>query len=112
LHLGYNIESVSRDNNHNNNKFHVIARNSNSKSIEIKSDQLLVSVGRGPNSDILDLVKTGVQLNEKGFVKVDDYLETNIKGIFAIGDAVGKYQFKYNSNNEAKYVYHNIHFIH
>jgi mycothione reductase len=32
LHLGYNIESVSRDNNHNNNKFHVIARNSNSKS--------------------------------------------------------------------------------
>ncbi|MPZ07210.1 MAG: dihydrolipoamide dehydrogenase [Nitrososphaeraceae archaeon] len=105
VYLGYNTESVSRDNG---NEFHVIARNSNGKSIEVESDQLLVSVGRGPNSDILDVTKTGVQLNERGFVKVDEYLETSVKGIFAIGDAVGKYQFKHNSNNEAKYAYHNI----
>jgi mycothione reductase len=35
-------------------------------------------------------------------------LETNIEGIFAFGDAVGKYQFKYNANNEAQYAYNNI----
>ncbi len=105
VYLGYNTESVSRDND---NEFHVIARNSDGKSIEVESDQLLVSVGRGPNSDRLEVTKTGVRLNEKGFVKVDEYLETNVKGIFAIGDAVGRYQFKHNSNNEAKYVYHNI----
>lgn len=106
LYLGYNTESVSRDNN--NSKFHLIARNPKGESIDVESDQLLVSVGRGPNSDKLDIIKTGVQLNEKGFVRVDEYLETNVKGIFAIGDAVGKYQFKHNSNNEARYVYHNI----
>lgn len=105
VHLGYNTESVSRDNG---NEFHVIARNLDGKSIEVESDELLVSVGRGPNSDRLDVTKTGVQLNEKGFIKVDEYLETSVKGIFAVGDAVGRYQFKHNANNEAKYVYHNM----
>lgn len=110
VYLGYNTESVSRDKkNGNNGYFCVVARNADNKVIEIKSDQLLVSVGRGPNSDTLDLAdKTGVQLDERGFVKVDEYLETAVMGIFALGDAVGRYQFKHNSNNEAQYAYHNI----
>ena len=36
------------------------------------------------------------------------YLETNVKGIFALGDIVGRFQFKHNANNEARYVYHNL----
>jgi dihydrolipoamide dehydrogenase len=39
---------------------------------------------------------------------VDQYLETNIKGIFALGDIVGRYQFKHNANNESRYAYHNM----
>jgi mycothione reductase len=110
VYLGYNTESVSKDKkNGSKGIFFVVARNAGDKKIEVNSDQLLISVGRGPNSDRLDLAeKTGVQLNNEGFVNVDEYLETTVKGIFALGDAVGKYQFKHNSNNEAQYAYHNM----
>jgi mycothione reductase len=77
-------------NNSNNHKFHVLAKHSG-KSIEIISDQLLVAAGRIPNSDTLDLEKTGVKTNKKGFIITDRYLETNVKEIFALGDVIGRY---------------------
>ena len=48
-------------------------------------DKLLMATGRGPNSANIGLDKVGVTL-ERGFIKVDQYMETNIKGIYAIGD--------------------------
>jgi mycothione reductase len=89
--------------------FHITAKNDTSeRKIELESDQLLVAVGRVPNSYSLDIQRTGVKVNEKGFVIVDKYLETNVKGIFALGDVVGHFQFKHNANHEAQYVYHNV----
>jgi mycothione reductase len=88
--------------------FHLIAKNREEKTIELTSDGLLVAVGRIPNTDTLDLEKTGVRLNENGHVIVDEYLETTTKGIFALGDVVGKYQFKHSANHEAQYAYTNI----
>jgi dihydrolipoamide dehydrogenase len=76
--------------------------------MEIDSEQILVATGRMPNSDLLDIEKSGIKINEKGFLLVNKYLETNIEGIFAIGDIIGKYQFKHNANNEAKYACNNI----
>lgn len=104
VHLGCNTESVSKSSD----TFTVVAKNSSGKEIEIKSDQLLVATGRVPNSDTLDLGKTGVKTNDKGFIKVDEYLETNVKGIFALGDAVGRFLFKHSANHEAQYAYHNL----
>ena len=49
-----------------------------------------------------------MKLDQNGFIIVDQYLETNIKGIFALGDVIGRYQFKHNANNEARYAYHNM----
>jgi mycothione reductase len=86
----------------------VIAKNKSGDSIKLQSDQLLIATGRIPNSDLLDIKKSSIKINEKGFILVDEYLETNIEGIFALGDAVGKYQFKHNANNEAQYAYNNI----
>ncbi len=74
----------------------------------LRSDQLLVAVGRVPNSDTLDLGKTGVKTDAKGFVLTDEYLETNVKGIFALGDAVGHFLFRHSANLEAQYDYYNI----
>lgn len=110
LYLEFETEIVLSNNNSNNSdkKFRIIAKNKAGKKIELESDQLLVSVSRTPNTDLLDLEKTGVKVNEKGFVVVDEYLETTTKGIFALGDIVGRYQFKHNANLEAQYVYNNI----
>ena len=51
---------------------------------EIIADKILVTVGRKPNSKALE--PTGVALDERGFVKVNDRCETNMKGVYAIGD--------------------------
>ena len=76
--------------------------------IRLESDQLLIATGRVPNSDTLDLEKTGVTTNDRGFIEVDEYLETNVKGIFSLGDAVGRYMFKHTANHEAQYAYNNL----
>jgi mycothione reductase len=105
-YLGYDVELVFKDDS---NTFHIVAKNKFSgKMLELNSEQLLIAVGRIPNSDSLDIIKTGVKLDENGFILVDQYLETNIKGIFALGDIGGRYQFKHNANNESRYAYHNI----
>jgi dihydrolipoamide dehydrogenase len=104
LYLGYKTEAVARKGG----TFVVQARNASAKTIQLESDQLLVSVGRIPNSDTLNLAATGVETDEKGFVKVDAYLETTAEGIFALGDAVGRFLFKHSANHEAQYAYNNI----
>ncbi len=52
-------------------------------------DAILVCIGRKPNSDLLNIEKTGVKINENGFILVDNQMRTNISNIFAIGDIVG-----------------------
>jgi dihydrolipoamide dehydrogenase len=104
VHLGYRTESVRK----NGGMFNIVAKNSSGKKIELESDQLLVATGRTPNSDTLDLEKTGVKTDGAGFIAVDDHLETSAKGIFALGDAVGRYLFKHAANHEAQYAYYNI----
>ncbi len=104
VYLGYDTESVSRSGD----TFTIVARNHAGKGIEIQSDQLLVATGRIPNSDTLDLEKTGVKTDSNGFIIVDEYLETNVKGIFALGDAIGRYLFKHAANHEAQYAYYNM----
>ena len=113
IYLGYNAELVfydSKDKNslHNTKIINVIAKNKFGNYVKVSSDQLLIAIGRIPNSDLLNIEKSGVKINERGFIVVDEYLETNIRGIFALGDIVGKYQFKHNANNEAQYAYNNI----
>ena len=71
-------------------------------------DALLIAVGRVPNTDLLEVAETGVAVNERGFVKVDEHLETEVPGIWALGDIVGRYQLKHSANLEAVYVAHNI----
>lgn len=104
VYTGYAPTSVVKKNGN----FVVSARNKQGKEAKIESDQLLIATGRVPNSDTLDLEKTGVKTDKAGFVEVDEYLETNVKGIFALGDAIGRYLFKHSANHEAQYAYNNL----
>ena len=74
---------------------------------EFSAQSLLVAAGRVPNSDLVKPEKTGVELDERGYVKVNEYLETSKKDIWAFGDAIGKQMFKHVANYEADIAWHN-----
>ncbi len=58
------------------------------KVLEFEADKVLVSVGRRPYTDGLDLAKAGVELTDKKRIKVDAHLKTTAAGIYAIGDVI------------------------
>lgn len=68
---------------------------------DLIADQLLVATGRIPNTDILDVKATGVETDEKGYIRVNKYLETNIEGIWAFGDIIGILPFRHTANDQA-----------
>jgi len=78
------------------------------KEEEIKCSHVLVAVGRVPQTEALNLSKTGVAVDEKGFIKVDDKLETNVKGIYALGDVNGGPAFTHIAYNDYTIVYRNL----
>jgi len=81
---------------------------SNGKEVEIVSDEIFVASGRASNSDILHPDRGGVKIDEKGWIIVDKYLETSQPGVWALGDADGRYPFKHVANYEALVVYYNV----
>jgi mycothione reductase len=72
------------------------------------SKTIFVAAGRKSNADLLQVEKTGVEVDSRGFIKVNEYLETSKKNIWAFGDAIGKFMFKHVANREASLVSHNI----
>jgi dihydrolipoamide dehydrogenase len=56
----------------------------------LEADQALVAIGFRPNSKGLGLEEVGVKISERGFVEVDERMQTNVPGIWAIGDVTGK----------------------
>ncbi|MBW4720227.1 mycothione reductase [Saccharothrix obliqua] len=74
----------------------------------VTSDELLVAVGRVPNSDLLDLAATGVEVRPDGRVVVDEHQRTNVEGIYALGDISSEYRLKHVANHEARVVQHNL----
>jgi dihydrolipoamide dehydrogenase len=65
-------------------------------------DRVLVSVGRKPNSEISGLDKTRVQVNQRGFIQVNNQLQTDDPSIFAIGDVVGEPMLAHKASHEGR----------
>jgi dihydrolipoamide dehydrogenase len=78
------------------------------KESKIKCSHVLVAVGRSPQTDRLALDKTGVKLDDKGYIKVNDKLETSEPGIYALGDIKGGPAFTHVSYNDYTIVYRNL----
>jgi mycothione reductase len=68
---------------------------------EFMAQRILVAVGRRSNADLLKVENTGVEVDKRGFIKVNEYLETTKKNIFAVGDANGQQMFTHVANVEA-----------
>ncbi|MCB1871058.1 MAG: dihydrolipoyl dehydrogenase [Gammaproteobacteria bacterium] len=65
-------------------------------------DKVLVSVGRIPNGKLIGAEKAGVQVDERGFIPVDEHMRTNVPNIYAIGDVVGNPMLAHKATHEAK----------
>jgi len=75
---------------------------------EWMGSHLLVALGRAPVTKDLDLAAAGVETTTKGFIKVNDRLETNISGIWAIGDVSGGPQFTHASLDDFRILRDNV----
>lgn len=104
VHLGAVPTKVT----HQNDVFTVTYRNSDGRDLEIKADALLVATGIISNADTLDLSKTSIATSTKHFVKVDDYLQTSVDGIYAMGDCIGRHFFRHTVNFEGEYLFNTI----
>lgn len=71
------------------------------------ADATLVAAGRRPNTDGLALDQTGVETDERGWVRVDDHLRTTHSDIYAYGDVIGQAMFKHTSSYEGELAYRN-----
>jgi dihydrolipoamide dehydrogenase len=69
---------------------------------EMTFDRVLIAVGRRPKSGELGLEKTKVQIDEKGFIRVNEQRRTTDEGIFAIGDVAGKPMLAHKATHEGK----------
>lgn len=70
----------------------------------LEGSHLLVATGRQPNTDKLRLDNTDIQTNEKGYIQVDDHIETSVPGIFAPGDVNGEGAFTHTSVNDGEII--------
>ncbi len=77
------------------------------KEREFAAERIMVAVGRRSNADLLAPDKTGVEVDQRGFIKVDEYLETTKKGMFAVGDINGQQMFTHVANVEASLAAYN-----
>ena len=77
----------------------------NGKKQTVKADKLLVATGRKPVTEGLGLENTDIELDERGAIKVDDYLRTTAENVWAIGDAKGGPQFTYISLDDFRIIF-------
>lgn len=71
---------------------------------ELEFDALLHATGRRANTENLGLENTDIKVNERGFIEVDEFCQTNVENVFAVGDVNGGLQFTYVSLDDFRVV--------
>ncbi|SFQ54648.1 mercuric reductase [Parafilimonas terrae] len=95
IHTGVDVSGVKKSG-----RKISVAFTENNKTSSLSATHLLIATGRKPNTKPLDLEITNVATDERGFIKVNDKLETSANGIYAIGDVTGEPQFTHISYND------------
>lgn len=100
LHVGTTVEKIDRQPG--------VVRATLKDGTVVEADQVLVSVGRGFNSKNIGLEKAGVQVGTRGEILVNERMETNVRGVYAIGDVVGKAMLAHVASAQGKVAVQNI----
>jgi len=98
------IQEVTKDGN----KSTIIVKDKTSGNEKsLTAEKILIATGRKSNADLLKVENTGVETDNRGYIIVNEFLETSKKNIWAFGDAIGKYMFKHVANEEAIIAWNN-----
>jgi dihydrolipoamide dehydrogenase len=105
IHVGYRVQRVEKTLQ---GKKRIIGFNTETqKEVKVDVDEILVAVGRRANTDILHPEKADIKVDAKGFIVVNEYMESSQPNIWVVGDATGIYMFKHVANYQAQIVYDN-----
>jgi mycothione reductase len=85
----------------------VLVKVKNKSTKEIMAEKIMIATGRKSNADFLRVEKSGIETDSSNYIKVNDYLETNKRNIWAFGDATGKQMFTHAGDKEAEIAWHN-----
>ena len=85
----------------------VAVNRENGEKAVITADEILIATGRAPNTDVLHPERGEVETDKRGWILVNEYLETSQPNIWALGDANGRQLFKHAANYESIIVYYN-----
>lgn len=78
------------------------------RELSLDATDILVAAGRTPNTDQLDLAKTGVELDPRGYIRVDERLRTTAPDVWAAGDCAGSPQFTHVGEDDARVILSNL----
>ena len=73
----------------------------------VTADEILVAAGRGPTTHRLQPENGGIKTDDRGWIVVDEHLQTSQPNVYALGDALGRHHFKHTANYEATVAYYN-----
>ncbi len=74
---------------------------------EIMAERVMLAVGRRSNADLLRVGEAGIDTDARGFILVNEFLETSAPGIYALGDVIGRQMFTHAGDREAEIAWHN-----
>jgi mycothione reductase len=104
VYTGYRVSGVTESNG----EIAVTAETEDGDEIEVSGGELLVALGRRPNTDGINLDATSVETNDDGFIRTDEQLRTSVENVWAMGDIADNGMFKHSGDYEGEVVIDNV----
>lgn len=103
VYTGHEATAVEEDES----EITVRAESDDGDEVSVTGDELLVATGRVPNTDVTNVEAGGIEIDDRGFVETNEYLETSAENVWAFGDAIGDPLFRHTANHESQVVFRN-----
>lgn len=104
VHLGAIPKRVS----HKEGTFRLDCTQTGGKDFSIEGDALLVVTGVQPNTESLNVGASNIELDERGYIRVNETLESSCQGVYAMGDVIGRHLFRHTANFEGEYLFQHL----